>query len=475
MPAPGWVSDSVFYQIFPDRFANGDPTNDPPGVEPWGSSPTQWGFQGGDLRGILHKLDYLTDLGVNALYLNPIFEGASNHRYNTTDYYRIDPRLGSLEDYDSLVTAAHRRGMRIVLDGVFNHCGRGFFAFYDVMERGPHSAYKDWFHVRRFPLDAYGPGKAEAYQGWWDVKSLPKFNTSHPDTRRYLLGVARHWIERGADGWRLDVPNEIDDDSFWAELRHEVKEANPEAYLVGEIWEADARWVGENHFDGLMLYPLRKLILDFIADEALTASGFVEKVESLTRAFPEGFRDHHYLLLGSHDTERVRTLCGGDAQRVRLAALIQFTFAGAPAVYYGDEVGLEGGKDPDTRRAFPWKEAAWDSGLRDWIKALIRIRSQCAALRRGEWIPIFTDDESSVCAYARRWGGQAALVVANASAQRSRIDVPLASVGWEGVSSLTDLLEDSRHPVSEGFVRISLGAWRGAILTPAPGAIPPQV
>ncbi|MEX0787255.1 MAG: glycoside hydrolase family 13 protein, partial [Anaerolineales bacterium] len=368
MPAPAWVSNAVFYQIFPDRFANGDRSNDPPGVDPWGSTPTAWGFQGGDLRGILGKLDYLADLGVNALYLTPIFEAASNHRYNTTDYYLIDPRLGRTEDWTALLDAAHMRGFHVVLDGVFNHCGRGFFAFYDLMEREAHSPYRDWFHVTQFPLDAYGPGVAKAYRAWWDLKSLPKFNTSHPDVRRYLLTVARHWIERGADGWRLDVPNEIDDDTFWAEFRAQVKAANPDAYLVGEIWDADPRWVGENHFDGLMLYPLRKLLVDFVATGTLSATQFLEEITSLTRKFPDGFRDHHYLPIGSHDTERFRTLCSGESPRVRLAALIQFTFPGAPALYYGDEIGLEGGKDPDSRRAFSWQESTWDVDLRKSIQ-----------------------------------------------------------------------------------------------------------
>ncbi|MBI4769613.1 MAG: alpha-amylase, partial [Chloroflexi bacterium] len=208
MSVPSWVQDSIFYQIFPDRFANGDPDLDPPNVQPWGAPPTTSGFQGGDLAGVLHRLDYLLDLGVNAIYLNPIFHATSNHRYNATDYFSIDPRLGALADFRRLLERAHANGIRIILDGVFNHCGRGHFAFNDLLENGADSPYKDWFHVRHFPPHAYGHGDALDYEGWWNHKSLPRFNTATPAVRRHLLSVARYWIDQGIDGWRLDVPNE---------------------------------------------------------------------------------------------------------------------------------------------------------------------------------------------------------------------------------------------------------------------------
>lgn len=466
MPVPPWVSDAIFYQIFPDRFANGDPANDPPGAQPWGSPPTIWDFQGGDLAGVRDRLDYLADLGVNALYLNPIFEAASNHRYNTTDYYRIDPHLGGDETFAALLDETHRRGFRLILDGVFNHCGRGFFAFYDLMERESHSAYRDWYHVRRFPLEAYGPGEAENYRGWWDMKSLPKFNTSNPEVRRYLFGVARHWIERGVDGWRLDVPNEIDDDSFWAEFRQVVKTANPEAYLFGEIWAPDPRWVGETHFDGLMLYAIRDLLLDLLARKVSTPTQFLESLAKVTRVFPDGYRESHYLPLGSHDTERILTLCDKDARKVRLAALVGFTFPGAPAVYYGDEIGLQGGKDPDSRRAFPWDERRWDHALRDFFKALIRTRRNAPQLRRGEIIPLRSDDAVGVCAYGRRWQDRTAAVAFNASETAHRVEIPLASLGWRDGLEVVDPLGGGRFGVQNGRIVVSLAAFEGILLLP---------
>ncbi|MBE3039824.1 MAG: alpha-amylase, partial [Chloroflexi bacterium] len=177
MPPPYWVQDAIFYQIFPDRFANGDPTNDPPNLQKWGSAPTTWGFQGGDLRGIIQHFDYLLDLGITAIYLNPIFAATSTHRYNTSDYYQIDPKLGTLADFRALLDTAHRNDVRLVLDGVFNHVGRGFFAFVDVLENGENSPYKGWFHIKGFPLDAYDGSQPENYLGWWDHKALPKLNT----------------------------------------------------------------------------------------------------------------------------------------------------------------------------------------------------------------------------------------------------------------------------------------------------------
>ena len=180
MTVPAWVQDAIFYQIFPDRFANGDSSNDPVNVLPWDAPPTLWKFHGGDLQGVIQKFDYLMDLGITAIYLNPIFHATSVHRYNTTDYYKVDPKLGTFEDFRTLIDLAHQNGVRVVLDGVFNHCGRGFFAFNDVLENTENSPYLDWFHIKRLPMDAYSPGKAKDYLAWWSYKSLPKFNTDHP-------------------------------------------------------------------------------------------------------------------------------------------------------------------------------------------------------------------------------------------------------------------------------------------------------
>jgi cyclomaltodextrinase / maltogenic alpha-amylase / neopullulanase len=470
MSVPAWVADAVFYQIFPDRFANGDPSNDPPGSQPWGAPPTIWGFQGGDLRGILDHLDYLGDLGVTALLLNPIFLASSNHRYNTTDYYRIDPKLGSEADFVALREAVHARGMRLVLDGVFNHCGRGFFAFADLLENESHSPYLHWFHVKRFPLHAYGPGEAENYLAWWKFKSLPKFNTDTPAVRRYLLGVARHWVEQGIDGWRLDVPNEINDDSFWAEFRQTVKQANPDAYLVGEIWDGDPRWVGPDHFDGLLNYPLREVVLGFLSGKGPGAAEFGRRtVELLARYAPEnGYA--HYLSLGSHDTERLRTLCSGDQRRVRLAFLFQFCYPGAPGIYYGDEIGLEGGKDPDSRRAFPWDPARWDTGLRDWVRRLAHLRRARAVLRRGDFRWLASDEAGRTAAFARSLGSERAVLALNASDSAHTLQLSAEQAGLSEGQVLSSALGGEACRVEAGFLRLKLPPLGGDLLLTTPTA-----
>jgi cyclomaltodextrinase / maltogenic alpha-amylase / neopullulanase len=463
MTVPHWVADAVFYQIFPDRFANGDPGNDPPNVRPWGSPPTVRGFQGGDLRGIVQRLETLLDLGINAIYLNPIFQSASTHRYDTIDYFKIDPKLGGLSDFHTLVEAAHRSGVRVILDGVFNHCARGFFAFNDLLENEAESPYLDWFHVSRFPLRAYSPGHARHYKAWWGIKSLPKFNTAAPAVRRYLFDVARYWIEQGADGWRLDVPNEIDDDAFWAEFRQTVRAANPEAYLLGEIWDTNPRWVGEYTFDGLMHYPVRTGLLGYLNGQ-MTTQQFAQQVESQIQAYPWENTLAMYTLLGSHDTERALTLYGGDTRKMKLALLFQFAFPGAPAIYYGDEVGVQGGKDPDCRRAFPWDEAAWDHDLRSHVKDLVAVRKRTEALRRGSYHPLLAQDAPPVYAFARVLGEETVLVAVNAGTEPAEAAIPAAGLGLAEGRALKNLLGGAGAVVQDGLVRVHLNGLSGVYL-----------
>ncbi len=443
MHTPYWVPDAIFYQIFPDRFANGDPTNDPPNVAPWGSPPTIWNFMGGDLRGIIQHLDYLLDLGINAIYLNPIFHATSNHRYNTTDYYRIDPKLGTLADFHALLEACHANGIRVILDGVFNHTGRGFFAFNDILENGEHSPYKDWYHIHRFPVEAYGDGHAQDYEAWWGFRSLPKLNTANPRVREFIFGVARYWLEQGIDGWRLDVPNEIDDDAFWQAFRAQVKAINPDAYLVGEIWTAEPRWA--QHFDGLMHYPVRETLIAFLKEE-MDAPAALARLGELAEMYGAQ-APSMYVPLGSHDTERIRTLLGESA-RVRMAFALQFAYVGAPAIYYGDEIGLEGGKDPDNRRAFPWAREQWDADLRRWVQTLIAVRKQHPVLRRGAFRAIKAKREQHCLTFARTLGAQAVLVVANASPVKRHCHVPVHTLGWDDGRIVHDLLSSAEGIVS---------------------------
>jgi glycosidase len=459
MSVPEWVKSAVFYQIFPDRFANGDPGNDPVNVRPWGSPPTVHGFQGGDLRGITRQMDYFLDLGINAIYLNPIFQAASTHRYDTSDYLRIDPKLGDLNDFKELIAEAHRSGVRVILDGVFNHCARGFFAFNDILENGADSPYLDWFHIKRFPLRAYDPGHARNYDAWWGIKSLPKLNTSNPQVRRYLLDVSRYWIELGADGWRLDVPNEINDDGFWAEFRAVVRQANPDAYTLGEIWDVNPRWANDSHFDGLMNYPLRTAVFKLLAGEC-SAAQFGARVEELLTVYPRENIYAQYNLLGSHDTARILTLMEGDTRKVGLAMLFLFAYPGTPSVYYGDEVGLPGGTDPDCRRAFPWDRAEWDEGLRGWVKTLIAARRAHPALQDGDFKRVAASQSAYV--FARSLGDQRILVALNASGEPADLRIPTPGLA-EG-TLLRSLLTGQAVSVQNGAVTLRLDGYGGDYL-----------
>jgi cyclomaltodextrinase len=461
MSVPEWVQDAIFYQIFPDRFANGDPENDPPNLVKWGSPPTSWGFQGGDLAGILEKFDYLLDLGITAIYMNPIFQASSNHRYNTTDYYKIDPKLGTLNDFHKLIEHAHKHQVRIILDGVFNHCGRGFFAFNDVLENQEYSPYRNWYHIKRFPVDAFSWGGATDYLGWWGMKSLPKFNTGNPITRKYLLDVARYWIEQGADGWRLDVPNEINDDSFWAEFRQVVKSANPDAYLVGEIWSSDKRWVGDDHFDGLMDYPVMEAVSSLVATNTLDCAHFADKVEGLLSLYPRENAYAMYVLLDSHDTERILTKMGNNLDKLKLAYLFQFAYPGAPAIYYGDEIGLVGGKDPECRGAFLWEEGHWNTELRNYVKKLVQLRKTHPALRRGDYQR--GPQENSRCyGFVRSTAVEKVLVMMNASGAQLKQAVNIKDIGWENGKVVRDLISSHKtYTIANGMLEITLPAWGG--------------
>lgn len=396
---PEWVKSAVFYQIFPDRFAR-SPRYVPPGhFGNWGAKPKTSGFCGGNLRGIIEHLDYIERVGANAVYLCPIFMSAANHRYHTVDYFRIDPVLGSLDDFDELVREIHRRGMRLILDGVFNHCSRGFFPFLSVMEEGEASPYRDWFHIRSFPVNAYS--EKPNYECWWGMAPLPKFNTDNVEVREYLFSVAEYWLRRGIDGWRLDVPNEIDDDDFWREFRMRVKRINPDAYIVGEIWDDPSRFLAGDQFDGVMNYPVRRLALEFLFPRGMRSADAVSTGDSTENSaaeisLPEFCKKFQSLfernlfgvqmnLFGSHDTARLRTLAGENPDDALLALALLLCLPGAVSLYYGDEIGMEGGKDPDNRRCFPWQDLplAENSETFLLVRTLLEFRGREPAMRFG--------------------------------------------------------------------------------------------
>lgn len=417
---PSWVADAIFYQIFPDRFDNGDPTNDPPTTVAWDSAPTRENYMGGDLEGVIRRLDYIQDLGCNAIYLNPIFKADTNHRYDTSDYYRIDPALGDDRAFDRLVREVHARDMRIVLDGVFNHCGLNFEPFQDVLKNGAASQYRNWFDVYHFPVRRH-PVPNYATCGLADY--LPRLNAYEPEVAAFARDVALHWLGRGIDGWRLDVPYEIHPD-FWRAFRTEVKAAYPQAYLVAEEWRDTAPLLHGDTFDGATHYRLRELIFDYVLKNALTGEAFLRGLEHLQATLPSGSTQAMLTLLGSHDTERVLTAASGNTDLVQLAFTAMLTLPGAPLLYYGDENGMEGANDPGCRGGMEWDSAKWTSELRTTIKRLIHFRANSTAVRRGNLTFVYGNDR--IAAYARQAGEETVLIVLNTSqvVREVEFDVP---------------------------------------------------
>lgn len=455
---PAWVRDAVFYQIFPDRFAPSERVPKPGAMEPWDAPPTVHGYKGGDLLGIAEHLDDLADLGINALYLTPIFASASNHRYHTDDYFAVDPLLGGNDALRELLDQAHARGMRVLLDGVFNHCGRGFWRFHHVAEAGAASPFRPWFHLDEArlaegrPLVVYpgpdqeaqiralvhqgvGPGEASrrilGFEGWWGLPALPKLNVENPQTRAYLLDIAEYWLRFGIDGWRLDVAEEVPGD-YWTEFRERCRAVRPDAYLVAEIWRPKPEWLTGHQFDALMNYPLAEATLGYAAGDRLDqrvasqheeyarylvhrdGPAYGQELERLLGMYDPAVTAVMLNLMGSHDAPRMRAVCGDDMDAVRIATLLQMTLPGAPCVYYGDEVGVGGEQDPDNRRAFPWDRERWDHAHRAYVRDLIGLRRRHRALRDGESRVLWTS--GAVFAMSRRAEGDAFVVVTNAAA-----------------------------------------------------------
>ncbi|MEM9768000.1 MAG: glycoside hydrolase family 13 protein [Cyanobacteria bacterium P01_D01_bin.71] len=478
---PEWVKHAVFYQIFPDRFARTQRHLDHPAMaatlEPWNVPPTLSGYKGGDLWGIVENLDYLQNLGINAIYLTPIFQSACNHRYHTHDYYQVDPLLGGNEAFADLLKAAHDCDMRIVLDGVFNHASRGFFFFNDILENGPHSPWLDWFKIENWPLAAYDGSLPANYTSWVNNRALPQFNHANPAVREYIMRIGEHWIRQGIDGWRLDVPFEVQEPGFWEEFRDRIKAINPEAYIVGEVWQPAREWLDGKTFDAVMNYVFAGPTLAFAAGDrvvmeyaeipdyypypALDAAGYQAKIEALLALYDWEIHQVQLNLISSHDVARALSVMGEDIDSLKLAALLQLTFPGAPCIYYGDEVGLTGGLDPDCRRVFP-PEAQWNRDLLEHHRALIMLRRQYKALRTGDYQPVLADGE--VYGFQRQLGNERLLVFLNAGDRDRTFDLtailPAAKRPWKVLYGSLTVTAEADEPSS-----VTIPSRSGGILT----------
>ena len=498
---PAWFGCGVVYQIFPDRFCRLE-LPDPAGMvgsrtihENWSDLP-DWrpdaqgevrncDFFGGSLQGILSKLDDLADFGVTVLYLNPVFESASNHRYNTADYRAIDPMLGTEEDFHHLCQEAKRRGIRVILDGVFNHTGSqsryfnadGFYSDTGAAQ-SPDSPYYHWYSFHPWPAD---------YDAWWGIRTLPAVREDAPDYRDFIIrgqdSVVRHWLRAGASGWRLDVADELPDD-FIGEIRTAMEETAPDSFLLGEVWE-DAttkiaysmrrRYLLGQELHGVMNYPFRTALIAYLLGG--DADEFRETLESLRENYPPHAFYSLMNFLSTHDTPRILTVLGADhvpgskeeravfrlsparrqlgLKRLRLAALVLFTFPGAPTVYYGDEAGMEGWEDPFNRAGYPWGQE--DSELKSFFSKLAHLRREQPALQTGQLHWRWT--AGSLLVFARELDGQLLTTVVNAADTPQTLTLP-----WFG-DTARDLLSSEALSPADNVLPLTLLPHQGLLLT----------
>lgn len=566
--APEWAKHVIWYQIFPERFCNGDPDNDPTAERikaPEGWKLSKWTGDwyeqsdwekeagpkfrqgvfdrryGGDIQGIIDKLDYLQDLGIGGLYINPVFDAVSLHKYDASSFHHVDRFFGpdpegdakimQQEDpanpetwqwtsadrlYLQLIEEVHRRGMKIIMDGVFNHTGTDFWAFRDVLKHQRESQYKDWYKVISFrdpPEDIDFD-----YDSWWGIKDLPEFRevngTLYKPVREYIFAITRRWMDPngdgdpsdGIDGWRLDVPEEIGMD-FWKEWSDLVQSINPEAYTVGEIWSDDApEFIGNDRFKAVMNYRFAQAVKQFLIAQQISATEFGHQLIDIQKSFPAEANLVVQNLMESHDTPRLASqivnpksgydqgntpLQGFDVRKPngqeravqRLIALFQYTYIGAPMLYYGTEAGMWGADDPDDRKPMVWPdmdfdpevhhplggnrppdENKFDYELFNWYKRLGEIRNRHEVLQTGGYKQLLTHDHKQIFVFVRYLDENEFCVVAlNRSGHRQEVEVPLQEFGGSP-KQLHDLLAQNHMTVENDILRIDLEPVSGKIL-----------
>ena len=522
---PDWVKNGVIYQIFPDRFRNGSAANDqdfkewyyegkralPAGgvinpdfqeyyhlVKDWNDVDAltkaphtpdhrDWmAFYGGDIAGVREKLPYLQSLGITIIYFNPLFEAKSTHKYDAADYRKIDPHFGTNAEFIAFVKEAHAKGIRVILDIVYNHCGNSNWAFRDVVEKGEKSPYYSWFEIKRWPFPAGWPNVTTAwkpsdyYTCWWNYGDLPdlNFDLSRDDKSEipvrdakdaqvnvslvtYLLDATTYWLkDADCDGVRLDVPNEVPY-WFWKVFNQRVKSVKPDAYICGELWGNASDYVRPGVYDAVMNYAFfRDPVLKFIGSGQGTAAEFDAALSSGRLSYPSQAVAVQMNLIDSHDTVRFLTQASGDASRLMLACLFQMTYIGAPSVYYGDEVALEGQRDPDCRRPFPW---TWNAepkrvAMHDWYTKVIQLRDAHPALRTGDYRTVTA--EGMTYAYTRKGNGEEFLVALNAGRAPAEVSIDLAA--WGGSVKAVDALTGVAVAWT-GTAKLSLPAATGRV------------
>lgn len=419
--APEWVKKTVWYQIFPERFANGDTSNDPSETLPWrsGDHPTAESFYGGDLQGIIKHLDHFSQLGINGLYLTPIFKAPTNHKYDTQDYFEIDPHFGTKEDFKLLVEKAHAAGIRVMLDAVFNHIGDQSPQWQDVIANGRQSKYADWFHIHDFPV-RYTPTDnfeytADAnYDTFAFTPHMPKLNTANPEVQDYLIDIATYWIEEfDIDGWRLDVANEVDH-HFWKKFRAATTAIKPDIYILGEIWTSAQSWLQGDEFSAVMNYAFTGSIVDFFAKQQISPSQMVHKLNAQLMLNRDQTNQVMFNLLDSHDAPRILTVANNNKAIVKQMYTFMFLQQGTPDIYYGSEYAMSGQQDPDNRRPMVWQSDQQDATMYDFLKQLIQLRHDYQTVLSEGTLSWETDDNKNIVGFTRQLGQTKIFAIFNA-------------------------------------------------------------
>lgn len=458
---PEWVKGSVFYQIFVDRFWNGDKGNDPQSISDWSDqNPKGDSFYGGDILGVTQRLEYLKDLGINVIYLSPILLSKTNHKYDVIDYFKIDPHFGTLEDLRNMVQKAHELGMRVIIDIALNHCSKEFFAFQDVITYGEKSKYKDWFKIKYFPVVVKPKPNYECFSF---EPSMPKLNTSNEEVQEYLTNVVEYWIrETDIDGYRFDVAGEVDS-RLWRRIRDRLTKLKKDIFLMGEIWHSAERWVEGDMFHSLTNYQFMGLVDRFFTYGNIDADTFTSGLAELYVRYRKNVFNSLINLVDSHDTPRILTKTFENIKKFKLIYLFLFTFPGIPMIYYGDEIGMTGGNDPDCRKPMRWDKIDSNKDIRDYVKKLIDIRKKIKAFTKGEFKNVVGDKLRNILFFEREYEGESYLVVFNNESKPNEVIIELQNYN-RNKEKFYDILNDLELENREGTISIYLEEYQGAII-----------
>ena len=431
---PKWAQDAVIYNIFPDSFATGKEKVSGQASQKQWEGQTVCGKLGGTIRGITENVSYIKKLGLNAIYINPVFAAGEYHKYDLIDYFHIDPCFGTNEDFKELVETFHANGIKVIIDGVFNHCGWKFFAFEDVVQKGQQSAYKDWFYGLQFPV--IRPDNGEDYPNYECFgyeRLMPKLNTANLQVQEYFCKVGRYWVEEfHTDGWRLDVASEVND-GFWRKFHEEVKAVNPEAILIGEVWESANHWLDGTIFDSAMNYDFRKHCKRFFAEGSVDAAEFDGRVTDMRMRYRKQTVYAQLNILDSHDVSRFLSVCGEDRKKYKLAIIFQMCFPGIPSVFYGDELGVTGIREEEYRQPMPWGR---QDELYAFFEQAIRMRKQQKALTQGDYHTLNAVAGSRFYGFERTYEKQRVMIFLNMEEAKMTCSIPenaeiLMQEGWK--------------------------------------------